>query len=318
MTTSITMTHLVLPVFSDYELLDSGDGMKLERYGDFTIARPESQALWSRHAADWNPDAFFDKSGGGQGRWVKVPKIPDWTMSYDDLSWQCRWSPYRHVGVFPEQAMHWTWLRQVIKNEKWIMNNGWPVKDSPNKLNQWNELNLLNKEVRVLNLFAYTGIASIACAKEGAKVTHVDASKPTIGWAQKNMELSWLRPDSIRWILEDVVKFVEREVRRGNTYDAIIMDPPVFGHGANGEKWEFDTSFPLLLESIRKILSPKPLFFLVNTYASSIFSTTLANILADILPPGVIEHGELGIQETKSERSLTTGVYARWRSSAQF
>lgn len=144
-------------------------------------------------------------------------------------------------------------------------------------------------------------------------MTHVDASKPTIGWAQKNMELSGLPSDSIRWILEDVVKFVEREVRRGNTYDGIIMDPPVFGHGANGEIWEFDTSFPILLENIRKILSPEPLFLLVNTYASSIFSTTLGNILADILPPGNIEHGELGIQESNTERSLTTGVYARWR-----
>ena len=124
-------------------------------------------------------------------------------------------------------------------------------------------------------------------------MTHVDASKPTIGWAQKNMALSGLPDDAIRWILEDVVKFVEREVRRGNTYDGIIMDPPVFGHGANGEKWEFDTSFPLLLTNIRKILSPFPLFVLVNTYASSIFSTSLGNILSDILPAGIIEHGEL-------------------------
>jgi 23S rRNA (cytosine1962-C5)-methyltransferase len=184
--------------------------------------------------------------------------------------------------------MHWDWTREIIRKSG-------------------------RKEVKVLNLFAYTGIASIACAKEGAKVTHVDGSKPTIGWAQKNMELSGLPDDSIRWILEDVVKFVEREARRWNTYDGFIMDPPVFGHGANGEKWEFDTSFPLLLESIKRIISPDPLFFLVNTYASSIFSTTLANILADILPAGTIEHGELGIQETASERSITTGVYARWK-----
>lgn len=257
---SLISTHLLLKSFPDYELLDSGDGMKFERYGPFHIARPESQALWSRKEPDWNWDAFFDKSGGGQGKWMKIPDdVREWSMSYLDLSWQCRWSPYRHVGVFPEQAMHWDWTRDVIRKSG-------------------------RKEPKVLNLFAYTGIASIACAKEGAKVTHVDGSKPTIGWAQKNMELSELPEDSIRWILDDVVKFVEREVRRGNTYDGFIMDPPVFGHGANGEKWEFDISFPLLLESIKKIISPEPLFFLVNTYASSIFSTTLANILADILP----------------------------------
>ena len=294
-------SHLLLKSFPDYELLDSGDGMKFERYWTFKIARPESQALWSRQEKDWNWDAFFDKSGGGQGSWMKTPaEVRDWVMSYGDLSWQCRWSPYRHVWVFPEQAMHWDWTREVLrtsmKNEEWRMKN------------EWN-----NKEIKVLNLFAYTGIASIACAKEGAKVTHVDGSKPTIGWAQKNMELSGLPDDSIRWILEDVVKFVEREARRGNTYDGFIMDPPVFGHGANGEKWEFDTSFPLLLESIKRIISPDPLFFLVNTYASSIFSTTLANILADILPAGTIEHGELGIQEAEGERSITTGVYARWK-----
>jgi 23S rRNA (cytosine1962-C5)-methyltransferase len=286
------MKHLVLPPYPDYELIDSGDGMKLERYGDFVIARPESQALWSPEQAEWNWDAYFDKSGGGQGRWTKIPNnVTDWAMSYGDLSWQCKWSPYRHVGVFPEQAMHWDWMRDVIRTSK--QKNPTPPK--------------------VLNLFAYTGIASIACAKEGAQVTHVDASKPTIGWAQKNLALSGMPDDTIRWILEDVVKFVEREVRRGNTYDGIIMDPPVFGHGANGEKWEFDTSFPILLESIKKILSPNPLFFLVNTYASSIFSTSLANIVADILPEGIIEHGELGIQQKSSEKSLTTGVYARWK-----
>ena len=310
----ILSSHLLLKSFPDYELLDSGDGMKFERYWTFKIARPESQALWSPKNGDWNWDAFFDKSGGGQGKWTKIPdEVRDWVMSYGDLSWQCRWSPYRHVGVFPEQAVHWDWMRSVLRTQ--VKSEKWKVKsdDTSNQLNEWNKLNQLNTEPRVLNLFAYTWIASIACAKEGAKVTHVDGSKPTIGWAQKNMELSELPKDSIRWILEDVVKFVEREVRRGNMYDGFIMDPPVFGHGANGEKWEFDTSFPLLLESIKKIISPNPLFFLVNTYASSIFSTTLANILADMLPTWVIEHGELGIQESGSERSLTTGVYARWK-----
>ncbi len=285
---SLVSSHLTLWTLPDYELLDSGDGMKLERYGNFIIARPESQALWNRQRENWNWDAFFDKSSGGQWKWVKIPdNVRDWEMTYGDLRWQCRWSPYRHLGVFPEQVRHWDWMREAIKKSQ-------------------------KRDIKVLNLFAYTGIASIACAKEWAKVTHVDGSKPTIGWAQKNMELSELPEDSIRWILDDVIKFVEREVRRGNTYDAFIMDPPVFWHGANGEKWEFETSFPLLLENIKKIISPEPVFFLVNTYASSIFSTTLANILADILPIGTIEHGELGIQESETKRSLTTGVYARW------
>lgn len=284
----ILPSHLLLKPFSDYELLDSWDGMKLERFGNFKIARPESQALWGTKEKTWNWDGFFDKSSGGQGKWMKLPEgVRDWNMSYQDLTWQCRFAPYRHVGVFPEQAVHWDWMRDVIRTSK--------------------------KEIKVLNLFAYTWIASVACAKEWAKVTHVDASKPTIGWAQKNMELSELPSDSIRWILDDVVKFVEREVRRWNTYDGFIMDPPVFGHGAGGEIWEFETSFPKLLESIQKIISPNPVFFLVNTYASSIFSTTLANILADMLPNWTIEHGELGIQESGRDISLTTGVYARWK-----
>lgn len=286
---TIIANHLLLKSFGDYELIDSGDGMKFERYGNFTIARPESQALWSRKIENWSWDAFFDKSGWWQWKWLKIPwDIREWNMTYKDLMWQCRWSPYRHVWVFPEQAMHWDWTRDIIKTSS-------------------------KKEIKVLNLFAYTGIASIACAKEWAKVTHVDGSKPTIGWAQKNMELSELPKDTIRWILEDVVKFVEREVRRWNTYDGFIMDPPVFGHGANGEKWEFDISFPLLLDNIKKIISPDPLFCIINTYASSIFSTTLANILADIFPDGMIEHGELWIQEKQWERSITTWVYARWK-----
>lgn len=287
------MTHLSLPPFPGYALLDSGDGMKYEQYGIFKVVRPESQALWSRTLPDWPCDAYFDKSMGWQGAWTKIPDISDWVMQYENLKWQCKWSPYRHVWVFPEQAMHWTWMRDILRTAKQNNKNNAPPK--------------------VLNLFAYTGIASIACALEWAHVTHVDASKPTIGWAQKNMALSGLPENAIRWILEDVVKFVEREVRRGNTYEGIIMDPPVFGHGANGEKWEFDTSFPLLLTNIRKILSPSPLFVVVNTYASSIFSTSLGNILSDILPAGIIEHGELWITQKNSEKSLTTGVYARWK-----
>lgn len=308
------MNHLILPAYDDYELLDSGNGMKLERYGKYTIARPESQALWGPEISEWNEDAYFDKSEGGQWRWKKVPNVTDWTMQYRDLTWQCRWSPYRHVGVFPEQAMHWDWMRNVLRTSK-SQQKPQPEEGVLGSDNQWNGQNKWNqwRQIRVLNLFAYTGIASIACALEWAQVTHVDASKPTIGWAQKNMVLSGLSENSIRWILEDVVKFVEREVRRWNTYDGIIMDPPVFGHGANGEKWEFDTSFPILLQNIKKILSPNPLFFLVNTYASSIFSTSLWNILTDLLPAGIIEYGELGIAQKDSEKSLTTGVYARWR-----
>ena len=196
------MNHLILPSYDDYELIDSGNGMKFERYGTFKITRPESQALWNPEQAEWNWDAYFDKSGGGQGRWTKIPQnVSDWTMSYKDLTWQCKWSPYRHVGVFPEQAMHWDWMRDVLRTS---------IKNTKDKAQNGENI----AAPKVLNLFAYTGIASIACAKEGAQVTHVDASKPTIGWAQKNLALSGMPDNTIRWILEDVVKFVEREVRR--------------------------------------------------------------------------------------------------------
>lgn len=200
---------------------------------------------------------------------------------------KCRLAPYRHTGLFPEQSAHWKWMSDMIRSSK--------------------------REISVLNTFAYTGGASLACQKAGGRVTHVDASRPTIGWAQDNQKASALDPKGTRWILDDVLKFVRAEARRGKKYDAIIADPPVFGHGAEGEVWEFHRSFPELISEMKKILSDDPLFVLVNLYAVSIFPSTLANILQDMVgKSGVIDVGELCIEESSAKRMLPTGIYGRW------
>jgi 23S rRNA (cytosine1962-C5)-methyltransferase len=210
-------------------------------------------------------------------------------MSWQDVQFWVEPTPFKHLGVFPEQSIHWDWMRNSIRKVE------------------------RSEKLRVLNLFGYTGISSVVCAKSGAFVTHVDGSKPAISWARENMLLSGLPEDSIRWILDDVMSFVKREVRRGTKYDAIIMDPPVFGHGAKGEIWKFQEHFPELIGSAVQLLSDQPLFVIVNAYAVSASSLMLQNVLEDNLEglQGTVDCGEL-VLEQPSGRELSTGIFGRW------
>lgn len=278
--------------FTDYELLDSGNGRRLERFGKYTLVRPDPQCLWKPHlpSANWHQaDAIFTPDGREKGKWVFNKKLSNnWQIAYSDLKIILKFSPFKHTGVFPEQAAQWDFIKAAISTQSSAVS-----------------------QPKVLNLFGYTGIATLAAASAGAEVTHVDASYPTIGWARENQKLSGLDSKPIRWILDDCLKFVEREVRRGNTYEGIIMDPPVYGHGPKGEKWDFNVSFPHLLDLCIKLLSDKKAFLIINAYAVSASSVMLENMLKDFFKDGTIESGELVLKE-KSGRNLSTGIFARW------
>ena len=291
------MTVLSTPGWEEYALIDSGDGKRLERFGAYRLVRPDPQCIWKPHqpVSEWEKaDAVFTE-GDKQGHWEKKKRIPEkWEMKYKQLRFYAKLSPFKHTGVFPEQHIHWDWLEKKLEQAKSTTHEGAPIK--------------------VLNLFGYTGIASLACAAAGAEVTHIDASFPTIGWARENQVLSGLTKEKMRWILDDCLKFVEREVRRGSRYDGIIMDPPVFGHGPKGERWEFSNSFPLLIENCKKILSDHPIFLLINAYAVSASAIMLENVLQDTTSEfaGKVESGELALQEKESSRLLSTGIFGRW------
>jgi 23S rRNA (cytosine1962-C5)-methyltransferase len=279
--------------WSDYELIDSGLGYRLERFGKYIVQRPDPQAIWQPRLSEetWKKaDAVFERGKDGKERWFNLNRVPDrWKMRYKDLTFWAKLAPFKHTGVFPEQVLQWDWMRT--------------------KLTQ------VERETNVLNLFAYTGIASLVAASTGSKVTHLDASKPTIGWARENQDLSGLAKAPIRWILDDAVKFIQREIRRGVRYDGVIMDPPVYGHGPNGEKWNFLQHFPHLLELVRQVLTPQPLFIIVNAYAVSASALMLENVLSDMTRDmgGRIETGELALQESSAKgRLLSTGIFARW------
>lgn len=280
--------------FESYQLLDSGNGERLEKFGEYIVRKPDPQCLWkpSLSENEWRKaDAVFEKRGeGDKGEWKFLKKLPShWEMSWKDIKFWVEPTPFKHLGVFPEQAVHWEWMEEKIRSEKRA------------------------EKVRVLNLFGYTGISSVVCAKAGAFVTHVDGSKPSLTWARENMLLSGLPDDSVRWILEDVMSFVKREVRRGTNYDGIIMDPPVFGHGAKGEVWKFQEHFPELMEVCAQLLSDKPVFCIVNAYAVSASALMLQNVMEDYLrvANGKVSCGELVLTQS-SGRQLSTGIYGRW------
>lgn len=281
----------------DYELLDSGEGEKLERFGKVILSRPDPQALWRKQTTekDWTvADAHFSRDGKATSWTVRKP-IPDkWQINFADLVFNIKPTAFKHTGLFPEQASNWNWMREAISNAK--------------KAEQ-------TREINVLNLFGYTGGASLACAQVGAKVCHVDGSKSAITWARENAEVSGLKDAPIRWILEDVQVFVEREIKRGKKYDAIIMDPPAFGHGANKEIWKIEEHFLGLLDLCAQLLSDKPIFFVVNGYASGYSAISYKNALAPIVLKhgGSIETGELAITESKGKRLLPCGIFARWK-----
>ena len=281
--------------WKDYEILDMANGEKLERWGDVYLIRPDPQIIWKNPSfpEKWkNAHAKYQRSSTGGGAWNYKKKIPEsWEIHYKDLTFLVKPMGFKHTGLFPEQAVNWDWMIQKIQKA------GRPIK--------------------VLNLFAYTGGASVACSYAGASVCHVDSSKGMVTWAKENMAASGLQNRPIRYIVDDVVKFVNREIRRGNTYDAIIMDPPSYGRGTNGEVWKFEENLPALIELCSNVLSDKPLFFLINSYTTGISSMVLENLLNLTISKkykGQVSHGEIGLPMTNSSLILPCGIYARWES----
>lgn len=288
------MEILTTEGWEDYQLLDTGNGERLEKFGRYTLVRPDPQICWqpTLSKTEWdNADAIYVKTGSDKGIWKKKNAVPHrWKMTYKDIMFWAEPTPFKHTGVFPEQHLQWDWMRKQIREAR--------------------------RSTHVLNLFAYTGIASVAAAAEGAKVTHVDASKPSVTWARDNQIASGIADKPIRWIIDDAIKFTSREVKRGVKYDGIIMDPPIYGHGPNGERWDFMKDMPKLLANCEAILSDKPLFIIINAYAISASAFMLGNLIADFTKKltGKIEVGELVLQEKSAKRPLSTGIYTRWNA----
>jgi 23S rRNA (cytosine1962-C5)-methyltransferase len=282
---------------ADYALLDSGEGQKLERYGNLRIIRPEAQAFWQKSLSttDWlNVDAIFtgDTDEEGLGRWQFAKKQLEETfpMAWKGMPFHGRFTSFRHTGVFPEQAAHWQFMADSLKKA---------TGDEPPK---------------VLNLFGYTGVASLVAARAGAHVTHVDASKKAIGWARENQEMAGLENKPIRWICEDAVKFCEREVRRGNTYDGILLDPPAFGRGPKGEVWQMFEHLPYMVDLCRELVSPKPLFTILTAYTIRASFLSIHELMQEVYGDlgGTLESGELTIKTENSDRRLSTSMFSRW------
>src|SRR4051794_30280956 len=278
----------------DYEFIDSGGGSKLERFGPYRFVRPEPQAFWSRSRPerDWAAaDGLFvpgndEESGGWE---FTQPVAPRWEMKYGPVRFHAQATAFRHMGVFPEQAAHWDWATDLIRRG--------------------------SRRVHVLNLFGYTGLFSLAAAANGATVTHVDASKKILAWARENQELSNLADKPIRWLLDDAVKFVRREVRRGSRYEGIIIDPPKFGRGPKNEVWKLDESLPGLLADCGKLLSDRPLFVLLSCYAIRASALSLYFALQVMIGDrgGSLTAGEVGVRESSpGERALSLALFARW------
>jgi 23S rRNA (cytosine1962-C5)-methyltransferase len=277
--------------WADYALLDSGGGRKLERYGPHSVIRPEPQAIW-RPVCDtsvWDAaEARFEGADDASERWRFAGDVPGpWRMRYGDVVFEARFTSFRHLGVFPEQAVHWDWIRTRIADS--------------------------GRPVSVLNLFAYTGVASLIAAAAGARVTHLDASKKAISWANHNQQLSGLGDAPIRWICDDAVKFLRREVRRGHRYDGILVDPPKYGRGAKGEVWQLFEHLPDLLQLCRAVLSDDPLFVVATLYAIRLSSLSLHNGLGDALAGlgGRLESGEMGVTDAGG-RVLASAAFSRW------
>lgn len=288
-------TFLLLdsPQWQDYELLDSGAGLKLERFGPYRFVRPEAQAIWrpTRSEKVWDAaDGVFRTDADAEGgRWSFRTNIePSWLMQYRDVRFWVQPTPFRHMGVFPEQANHWDWMRERIEHAR--------------------------RPAKVLNLFGYTGLASLAAAASGAQVTHVDASKKTIEWARENQTLSNLERAPIRWLLDDALKFVRREVRRNAQYDGFIIDPPPFGRGPKGEIWRIEEALPVLLQECRQLFSAQPLFVVLTAYAIRFSALSLYYLLNDMVEgySGTISGGEAVIAESGAGRLLSTAIFARW------
>ncbi len=278
--------------WKDYEILDMANGEKLERWGNIYLIRPDPQIIWKdkSYPNKWGQaNARYNRSNTGGGAWEYKKRLPEsWQIKYKNLTFNIKPMGFKHTGLFPEQAVNWDWMIKKIKDSR--------------------------REINVLNLFAYTGGATVACLSAGAKVCHVDSSKGMTTWAKENVESSGLRDRPVRFIIDDVVKFVQREIRRERKYDAIIMDPPSYGRGKNGEVWQFENNIADLVELCTKVLSDNPLFFLINSYTTGISSKVLENILYLNMKnvKGTISSGEIGLPMKDSKLVLPCGIYGRW------
>lgn len=282
--------------WKDYLVLDSGNGRKLEQVGRFRFIRPAVQALWKPTLGEqaWNSaDAVFianASESGGEWKFKGKNIPPEWTIRYKDLRFKAFTASSRHIGFFPEQSPHWDWIQSLIQRS--------------------------SRPIQVLNLFGYTGLASLAASAAGAAVTHVDASRKIVQIARENQQLSGLENRPIRWIVDDVIKFLQREVRRGHHYDAVILDPPKFGRGPKGEVWEFFELLPNLLELCRQVLSQQPLFLVMTAYAIQASPITLYYAIQDKFDPphGLLTCGELALKEQSAGRLLPMAIYVRWEA----
>lgn len=281
---------LLVPTGVDYVLLDSGNGRKLERLGNVISDRPEPQAIWmpKLSEAEWHKAVaiFAPKAGdedGDGGNWDVKANVPEkWPVKYEDLTFYGRLTPFRHLGCFPDQSPQWAWLRKTVK-----------------------------PGMKVLNLFGYTGVASMVAAKAGAEVVHVDASKKAINFGKENLELSGMAEAKIRWMLDDCMAFVAREVRRGNTYDIILMDPPKYGRGPDGERWEFFGGLPELLGDVAKLVAPQGSVWM-TAYALRVSSVAVGTMLQEAMPKGEVEIGEF-VSRDQFGRSFTNSMWAKWQ-----
>ena len=280
--------------WQDYEVLDTSGGEKLERWGDYRLIRPDPQVIWDTpKGRQWRkPNGHYHRSSKGGGEWEFFDLPEEWTISYRELTFHLKPFSFKHTGLFPEQAVNWDWCAGLIGRAA-----------------------AEGRSVKVLNLFAYTGGATVSAAAAGASVTHVDASKGMVGWARENAVSSGLGDASIRWLVDDCGKFVEREIRRGNTYDAIIMDPPSYGRGPRGEIWKMETSiYPFILKC-RELLSKDPLFFLINSYTTGLQPAVLSYMLHTAIDPirkGKVEADEVGLPVTGNGLVLPCGAAGRW------
>lgn len=282
--------------WKDYECIDAGNGEKLERWGNIILRRPDPQAMWYTDIdSKWKDiDGFYHRSKSGGGNWEFFSKLDEyWTIRYKELTFKVSPTGFKHTGLFPEQAVNWDFMMDKIKNS--------------------------NRKIKVLNLFSYTGGATMACSKAGADVVQVDSSKGMTEWSKENMRLCNLEHNSIRFIVDDCLKFVKREARRGNKYDAIVMDPPSYGRGPNKEVWKFEDNIYKLIEACMDILSDKPLFFLINSYTTGVSAIVLENILKTTVlkkyPNGRVDSGDIGLPITKNNLVLPCGIYGRYESN---
>ncbi len=280
--------------FKDYELIDATGGQRLERWGDVILIRPDPQVIWNEKRNDgrWNSaDAIYHRSKNGGGHWENLRQVPDvWSIGYNGLKFNLKPMGFKHTGLFPEQAVNWQLARRLIENE--------------------------SREIKVLNLFAYTGGATVACLKAGASVTHVDASKGMVQWAKENAKSSGVGDRPVRWLVDDCMKFVKREIRRGNKYDAVIMDPPSYGRGPDGEVWKIENQLSELLYDVGKILSDDPLFFFLNSYTGGLSPTILNYMVKQCVLPknagGSIYTDEIGLKVTSRDVILPCGATTVW------